>query len=337
MAHVRLSDHAEHLPLSPGGVAALLTRRHAQAYQRIPAVRETRAALTGLAFDAVVSNDAVTLPVALEIAGDRPVVADMHEYAPLEMEEDWRWRLLVQPFAEWICAVHLGRAAAVTTVSPGLASRYRADYGVDAQVVTNAGHLRATRHDRNTGRPIRIVHSGNATPNRGLDVLIDAASGLDGIELDLLLVRALRSGTYLERLRTAAARSPNVRVLDPVPLAQLVPALEAYDVGLGVIQPTNFGYLHTLPNKFFDFVQAGLAVLVGPSPDLAALVREHDLGLVTDGFDRETIRAALASLKPGTVDTWRANARAARPRLSSSREARVLRRIIAGVLSNSTP
>ncbi len=58
-------------------------------------------------FDVLVSNDAVSLPVALEVAAGRPVVADLHEYAPLEMEESWRWRLLFQRFASWICATYL--------------------------------------------------------------------------------------------------------------------------------------------------------------------------------------------------------------------------------------
>jgi hypothetical protein len=320
------------MPLSPAGVTALLAGRNAAAYERVPAVRETRAALTGVEFDVLVANDAVTLPIALEVAAGRPVVADLHEYAPLEMEEDWRWRLLFQRFARWICATYLQQAAAVTTVSQGLADRYRSDYGVDARVVTNAGPSREGGDDRATGSPVRVVHSGNANPNRGIEVMIDAAAGLDGVLLDLYLVRAPRTGGYLERLKAAADATTNVRILDPVPMDQVVPTMESYDVGLYSLQPTSFNNLHALPNKFFDFVQAGLAVVIGPSPDMAALVREHHLGLVADGFDRDRVRAALSTLDPVAVDLWRADVRAARPALSGEAQAEVLRSVVARVL-----
>lgn len=331
--HVRLSEHADHMPLSVAGVSALLTGRNAAAYRRVPAVRETARALAGVDFDILVANDAVTLPVALEVAAGRPVVADLHEYAPLEMEEDWRWRLLFQRFARWICAEYLHRAAAVTTVSPGLAERYRAEYGVDAQVVTNAGPQRHSAENLATGSPIRVVHSGNANPNRGIEVMVEAAADLDNITLDLYLVRAPRSGRYLDRLKSAAEATSNVRVLDPVPMAEVVPTMESYDVGLYSLAPTSFNNLHALPNKFFDFVQAGLAVVIGPSPDMAALVHEHSLGVVAEGFDRGSVRSALATLKPSEVDVWRANARAARVVLSAEHESRALRRVLSDVLS----
>jgi hypothetical protein len=331
--HLQLSEHADHLPLSPSGVAALLTGRNIAAYDRVPAVRETRAALAGVDFDVLVANDAVTLPVALEVAGDRPVIADLHEYAPLEMEEDWRWRLLFQRFATWICATYLTRAAAVTTVSPGLADRYRSEYGVEAHVVTNAGPARTTSSDAPTGSPVRVVHSGNANPNRGIEVMVEAAIGLENVLLDLYLVPAPRSGSYLARLKATAAAAPNVRVLDPVPMDRVVPTMESYDVGLYSLQPTSFNNLHALPNKFFDFVQAGLAVVTGPSPDMAALVREHDLGVVTRDFDRDSVRSALAGLRPADVDRWRAHARAARPLLSAERQAALLRAVVDGVLA----
>jgi hypothetical protein len=328
VAHIRLSDQADHMPLSLGGVAALLAGRNASAYSRIPAVRETVAALAGEPFDVLVANDAITLPVGLQVAGGRPVVADLHEYAPLEMEEDWRWRLLFQRSARWVCAEYLPRATAVTTVSHGLADRYRTEYGVDAQVVTNAGPRRTAAVGHPTGRPVRVVHSGNANPNRRIEVMIDAAAGLENVLLDLYLVRAPRTGGYLDRLRRSAASTQNVRVLDPVPMELVVPTMESYDVGLYALAPTSFNNLHALPNKFFDFVQAGLAVVVGPSPDMSALVAEHDLGLVAAGFDRDDVRAALAELQPAEVDGWRANARAAQPHLSAEGEAVALRRVV---------
>ena len=57
--------------------------------------------------------------------------------------------------------------ASVSTVAAEIVERYR-EYGVDATVVTNAPPFRDRRpsavHD-----PIRLVHSGNASPGRQLE------------------------------------------------------------------------------------------------------------------------------------------------------------------------
>jgi hypothetical protein len=324
--HLRVPDTAEHLPLTPGGVAALLLRRPAAAYRNLPAAQVATRLLRGCEVDVVLANDAATLPVA--VSTGRPVVADMHEYAPLEMEEDWRWRLLLQGLAEWLCREHLPRVAAVTTVSPGLADRYRAEYAVDAEVVRNAGPRRPTGPKRAPASPVRMVHTGNANPNRRIETMIAAADGLDGLTLDMYLVRAPRTRGYLERLRSMAAATPNVRVLDPVPMAEVVRTLTAYDVGLYCLAPTSFNNLHALPNKFFDFVQAGLAVVVGPSPDMAALVEEFDMGAVAPGFEVPALRETLAALRPEGVARWQGRARDAARVLCAEVEAETLRRVI---------
>jgi hypothetical protein len=65
---------------------------------------------------------------------------------------------------------------------------------------------------------------------------------------------------------------------------------------------------------------------------MAALVREHDLGVVANGFDRASVRAALAGLNPVAVERWRVNARAARALLSAENEAATLRSVVQDVL-----
>jgi hypothetical protein len=163
---------------------------------------------------------------------------------------------------------------------------------------------------------------------------VEAAADLPNIQLDLYLVRSPRTGRYLEQLKRTAGRTRNVRIVDPVPIDQIVPTMETYDVGLCSIAATNFNNLHSLPNKFFDSVQAGLAVMIGPSPDMATIVREHDLGPIAAGFDGPSQRVVLAGLEPAEVDRWRENARAARPALSAERQAEHLREVVADVLAD---
>lgn len=329
--HLRIPDGLDHLPLTPAGLAWLGLRRYSAAAERIPAARAAAGLLEGAEFDVLIANDIVTLPVGLAAAGERPVVMDLHEYAPREMEEDWRWRMLVKPFATALCR-ELPRAAAVTTVADGIAEEYQREFGVFPQTVTNAGRWRRPR-PRPTGEPIRAVHSGMAIPNRRIETMIAAATGVEGLTFDLYLVPGGRESGYLESLRRQAAQTPNVRVLSAVPMADLPSTLDDYDVGVYTLPATNFNNLNALPNKFFDFVQSGLGLIIGPSPEMARLVREYGMGAVLPDFSAESLRQTLRGLDRETVDAWKANTCRSAEALSSEQSAAVLRSVVEPLVS----
>ncbi len=115
--HLEIPSRADHLPTTPKGLIALALRRSSWAYRNLPASQEAKRLLENTSFDVLVSNDIAALPVALEAAAGRPVLADLHEFAPKEMEENRLWRLMVQPFFKALCQEFLPRATAVTTVT----------------------------------------------------------------------------------------------------------------------------------------------------------------------------------------------------------------------------
>jgi hypothetical protein len=50
-----------------------------------------------------------------------------------------------------------------------------------------------------------------------------------------------------------------------------------------------------LPNKFFEFMQARLAIFVGPSPEMAAILRQFNNGVAISNFDAVEMASAIAS------------------------------------------
>jgi glycosyltransferase involved in cell wall biosynthesis len=52
----------------------------------------------------------------------------------------------------------------------------------------------------------------------------------------------------------------------------------AADVGLVSVKPTCLSYLYCLPNKLFEYIQAGVPVLTNELPDCVALVRQYGIG-----------------------------------------------------------
>ena len=328
--HIELPENTRAWPSSK---KYLLTRRFGHAYWDMSAVRAARTALeahVGQA-DIVLANDVNTLPLALWLAPRQGIHADLHEYAPREKEHVRSWRWFIAPYQRWICRTCLPRVDSVTTVSPGLAAEYEREFGVVPEVVTNAAAYE-DRAPRPTGQRIRLLHTGVARANRRLESMVDAMRGApEGMTLDFMLVPS--EPGYIEALQERARDLPAVRFRDPVPYTELVDAVAEYDLSIVVFPPTTFNLEHSLPNKLFEAVQARVGVLVGPSPDMADLVREHGIGDVLPGPDAESLGAVLHSLDASRIDRFKQAADASASALSAEVQieawARALERISA--------
>jgi hypothetical protein len=112
-------------------------------------------------------------------------------------------------------------------------------------------------------------------------------------------------------------------VHEPVPQSELIETLNRYDVGIFVLPPTNENHVLALPNKFFDYVQARLAIVVGPTIEMARITRERGLGVVTDTFEESAIVAALGSLTVEQIDAFKQASDAAAEALSSENQVEV--------------
>ncbi|MFS0893293.1 glycosyltransferase [Microbacterium sp. 179-I 3D3 NHS] len=302
----------EHIELDPAGsyptnrvmqqVDAFARKREIfrWTHDRIPYVREARRALRGRRFDAVIANNADAALAVRPVVGGVPMHIDLHEYFPgLVFDDGTAEARRQQRYLDWLLRRVVPFTTSSSAVSPLIAQRYRS-LGLDPEVITNAGPSLALAPGE-VGSPIRLVHSGNAQPGRGLRQLVRAVTRTrTDVTLDLYLVpNDVRFHTELSGL--AAEAGERVALHPPVPREALVPTLNGRDVGVFVLPPTTENGELALPNKFFDFVQARLAVIVGPSPEMADLTRRHGLGVVTDDFTEDALVAALDQLTPEGV------------------------------------
>lgn len=309
-------------------------RRFSKIYWSMPAVVEAAQGLAGHArFDAILANDIDTVGLALRLDPVHGVHADIHEYAPRQNEEILMWRLFDAPYVTWMCRRFLPRAASMTTVGQGIADEYHRVFGLNAGIATNAAPRQEFTPGA-AGAPIRLVHSGAALRNRRLETLLDAAEATSTeVLLDLYLMPS--EPEYLDELAAKAAGSARVRVLPPVPYAELLGVLNGYDVGLHVIPPTNFNNRWALPNKFFDYVQARLGMIIGPSPEMARILAVHGLGAVTHDFTAAALTEVLDGLNAEVVTRWKAAAHAAAHDLSSEAQVAVWDGAIEKLLARS--
>lgn len=124
------------------------------------------------------------------------------------------------------------------------------------------------------------VYCGTHGLANGLDAVIDA-----GIELrnrgrdDILLILVGKGQKKAQLMERAKAENlNNIRFLDPISKTRLTGLLAQADLGLQILQNIpEFAY-GTSPNKFFDYLSAGLPVLNNYPGWLADMIGEQKLG-----------------------------------------------------------
>ncbi len=279
--------------------------------------------------DAIHANDWQALPIAVEVArrtGAR-VVFHQHEYSELEREDSLIWRMLVSPALHYLLVKytsdeHVPLAASITVCEP-IAERYWRELKIDPIVVYNAprpGDFRAPAHMMTPAR-IRLIHHGYAQRGRGIDQMIRAVALSDArFTLDLMLMDD--DTAHVQELRRLAAEIAPGRIFfrEPVPPLEIVRTVAEYDIGLCVIQPTTYNALMMLPNKMFEYIQAGLAVCVGPSPAMVEVVRRFNVGAVAPSFEPRAVAATLDGLTIDEIQAMRSAAIHAARRLNADVE-----------------
>ncbi|MFG1608523.1 glycosyltransferase family 4 protein [Actinoplanes sp. NPDC049265] len=259
------------------------------------------------------------------------LVWDAHEYVPgLAPFPGWPGWLPAQVGYEREYAPH---ADAVVTVSPALAELLRAEHRLRElpAVVMNCPTMipvqsavddeppRELRADCEIDRATPLIaYGGGLSVARNTILLVEALTELPGVHLALVCVppseRRAAADEHLARARELGV-ADRVHVLPYVPHDQVVSYLSAADVAVSPL-------LHlpnheiALSNKFFEYAQARLPIVVSDTRTMAATVTETGQGEVypagdLDGYLR-AVRAVLSDPdryrsaydRPGRLDEW---------------------------------
>jgi glycosyltransferase involved in cell wall biosynthesis len=243
-------------------------------------------------FDVVHANDLDTLPAAwlLARASGARLVYDAHELYTDQEPDPPRLHRAVARALEGALA---RRADAVVTVSEPIADELQRRLRLRAAPVTvlNAPAREEAELQSRPAGPVRAIYQGAMGPGRPLEDLLVAAEHAPQVRFTLRV-----AGADPDALREAAARLPNVEVVDPVAPTELVAALRGYDVGLVINRPVTRNDELVFPNKLFEYLMAGLAVAVPRLPGMAPLVEGEGVGVTYPPGEPEALGLALAAL-----------------------------------------
>lgn len=287
--------------------------------------------LSGKRFDIIIANDLSSAPLALKIAGGGAVLIDAHEYSPKEFDDKWLWRLLFGRYNHVLCQRYLPQASAMTTVCHGIAQEYARVYGVHPVVVHNAPMDQKLSPSSVSEELIRLIHHGSGIRSRHIGVMIEMMKFLDKrFTLDFMLMET--DVEYMRELRQAAKSDSRISFIDPVPMPDICQKLNQYDIGVYLLPPVNFNHEHALPNKFFEFVQARLGVAIGPSPEMATLLRTYGCGVIAESFTPEALASSLQGLDAAQISAFKDASDRAAAELSYEHDGKVLLSEVARLL-----
>ncbi len=286
--------------------------------------------------DLILANDWDGLPAgarAAERTGAR-LVLDLHEYSPRQFDNRKAWMALIAPMIVDALRRYGPRVSRFMTVNATIAERYEREFGFRCAVVMNipelgaAPEFRATAADR-----IRLIHHGAATRERKLEGMIEALA-LSDARYDLTFMLVDGNKPYVDELRTIAQRLAPGRVhfVPATTPKKIVETIAQYDVGIYVLPPVNSNSAAALPNKFFDFISAGLALCIGPTLEMARLTGRYQCGVVAGSFEPAEVGRVLRALSSTDIDAMKRASIAARATLSSEVELAKVRALVAEAL-----
>lgn len=153
--------------------------------------------------------------------------------------------------------------------------------GCDLKIF-NEEQTEAWRPEGILDEQLLVVFTGTHGQANGLDSVLDAALELKNKGRKDISIVLIGDGKLKPELMSRSKKQEldNVIFLDPVPKERLAQLMAAADLGLQCLANVPAFYYGTSPNKFFDYIAAGLPVLNNYPGWLADMIRQEQCGFV---------------------------------------------------------
>lgn len=272
-------------------------------------------------FDLIYANDLNTVPAVLSIANKRKIafVYDAHElYSEESSSITEREKESIKRVEKLACTL----SALNITVSGSIAIRLRQLYSLknEPAVIRNIPlinnvdrELRSTYSDER----IRLVyHTANLSLNgRNVKDLIDAiALCTSNVSLTLIGNMDDRSKRVLfGYIEQKACLNSKIFVHGAFPYNELISFIKKFDVGIILNHPSVLNNNLGIPNKMFEYMACGLAIISFKTVEIEKVFKKFDIGLLTHTADSKGLLDAITKIasRPEDLHHYKVNSQTA--------------------------
>ena len=233
------------------------------------------------------------------------MIYDSHEYFTETPELVDRPR--VQRVWKRIEGFVVPRLPEMITVCESIAELFHEKYGVKCHVVRNIPARAALPPKGNKkalnlpeDKHLLVLQGSGINIQRGAEELVEAMQYLDDCYL-----MVIGGGDVLPILKQMVADlhiEDRVRFMPRMPYANMMAYTQLAELGFILDKDTNLNYRFCLPNKLFDFIQAGVPIVASRLVEVGKIIEKYQIGLFIPDHDPKSI---AATIKEGLSDTSR--------------------------------
>jgi glycosyltransferase involved in cell wall biosynthesis len=253
------------------------------------------------------------------------LVYDAHE---LETET-YGMRGLRQVIARHVERMLIKYASLIIVVGDGINDWYRDTYGL-SNIVTVLNcpefqeHRNTKRFHNELGIPEGekiVLYQGGLVGGRGVEQLLKIFSEY-GDDRHVLVLMGY--GELESLIKEYVESHGNVYFQEAVPPSVVLQYTASADVGISYIDNASLNDRFCLPNKLFEYIMAGLPVIVNNAPEMRRVVIENKIGIVLSELTPESLKQALDELARIDAGELKENIKNAASKFSWQNQERVM-------------
>jgi len=237
---------------------------------------------------------------------DSKLVVDFHEWFSENVSHTMRpHRGLRKLTYRALEKYALRRADVVITVCQSIADELKTMIRRDIELIRNIPSLACGSRTYPTIREqfhipdglFIILYQGGVGPTRNLGPIIKALTHMPDVAL---VISGPGIDSYGEEYRETAAKigvEDRLYIGAPVPSADVIAAANGANAGIWSLDPVCKNFYYALPNKIFEYLAAGLPVLVANLPEVKREIIDRSLGYAFEHSDCASIAAAVSRLR----------------------------------------
>jgi len=288
--------------------------------------------------DIFLGNDLDVMPATWLAARikRKPVVYDTHEYfmAMAGLDD----KPLISKIWKRIESFIFPRLRYIYTICDSFCALYKRDYDKDLKTVRNLPYLHIKEsgdhavllekinRDIPKDKFLILFQGAGINQHRGVEELVLAMKWLDPGKLHLLIVGGGDIFSSVEHLIRKEGLGGIITVIPKLPFEALRHITRQAQLGLSLDKPDNINHRYGLPNKIFDYLHAGVPVLVSRLVELEKIVNQYQVGSFIETHEPAHIASCIEKifLDPAQLAVWKANTEHVRRELNWETESKIV-------------
>ncbi|MFT4660578.1 MAG: glycosyltransferase involved in cell wall biosynthesis [Patiriisocius sp.] len=173
------------------------------------------------------------------------------------------------------------------TVCDSIAGIYKKEYNIEMGVIRNLPKLAANKVKitKDLIGKKKLIYQGAINVHRGIELMVEMMQFLPDCHLYLFGDGDIK--VRIDKIIVDLSLQENVTCMGKCPPDELRSYTEQCDLGFSLEEDIGLNYRYALPNKIFDYIHAGIPMLVSNLPEMSAVVNDYVVG--------EVIKSRMAS------------------------------------------